>query len=113
MGYLLKDRVVDVGDFLDAVTRVASGGTVVDPDVMRHLLRRRRSDDRLSALSPREHEVLALMAEGATNATIGRELVIGQQAVEKHVGNVFAKLDLPTDLDANRRVLAVIAYLDR
>jgi DNA-binding NarL/FixJ family response regulator len=113
VGYLLKDRVVDVGDFLDAVTRVASGGTVVDPEVMRHLLRRRRSDDRLSALSPREHEVLALMAEGATNATIGRELVIGQQAVEKHVGNVFAKLDLPTDLDANRRVLAVIAYLDR
>lgn len=113
VGYLLKDRVVDVADFLDAVSRVAAGGTVVDPEVMRHLIRRRRSDDRLAALSPRESQVLALMAEGATNSAIGRDLVIGQQAVEKHVGNVFAKLGLPTDLDANRRVLAVLAYLDR
>jgi DNA-binding NarL/FixJ family response regulator len=109
VGYLLKDRVVDVEDFIAALRRVAGGGTVVDPEVVRQLLLRRR--DPLSALSAREREVLALMAEGHSNAAIARQLVVSEAAVGKHVGNILAKLHLPQTDDTNRRVLAVLAYL--
>ncbi|MEV0650813.1 response regulator transcription factor [Phytomonospora sp. NPDC050363] len=113
VGYLLKDRVARVEDFLGAVRLVAGGGTAVDTELMNRLLRRNADDDRLRRLSPRESEVLGLLAEGRNNAAIARSLVIGLPAVEKHIGNVFMKLDLPADLDANRRVLAVLAYLQR
>ncbi|MFT4287151.1 response regulator transcription factor [Nocardioides sp.] len=109
LGYLLKDRVGHVRGFLDSLDRVAAGGTVVDPDVVRHLLARRRNDGPLAALSPREREVLALMAEGHTNPTIATRLFVSEAAVRKHVGNIFAKLDLAPDSD--RRVSAVLAYL--
>ena len=109
IGYLLKDRVGDVEDFITALRRVAAGGTVVDPQVVRQLVRRRR--DPLSALSPREREVIALIAEGHSNTAIARQLVISEPAVGKHVGNIFAKLRLPQTDDTNRRVLAVITYL--
>jgi DNA-binding NarL/FixJ family response regulator len=109
VGYLLKDRVVDVEDFIEALRRVAGGGTVVDPEVIRRLLRRRR--DPLSLLSAREREVLALIAEGHSNAAIARRLVVSDAAVGKHVGNIFVKLRLPQADDTNRRVLAVLAYL--
>ena len=109
VGYLLKDRVVDVTDFVAAVRTVLSGGTVVDPDVVRHLLR--RPHDPLAALSPRECEVLALVAEGHSNAAIARRLFVTEAAVGKHVGNILAKLGLPPTDDANRRVLAVLTYL--
>jgi DNA-binding NarL/FixJ family response regulator len=109
VGYLLKDRVADVEDFIAALRRVAAGGTVVDPQVIRQLVQRRR--DPLSSLSPREREVLALVAEGRSNAAIARELVVSEAAVGKHVGNILAKLRLPQTDDTNRRVLAVLAYL--
>jgi DNA-binding NarL/FixJ family response regulator len=109
VGYLLKDRVADVEEFIGALRRVAAGGTVVDPQVISQLLRRRR--DPLSALSTREREVLALMAEGHSNAAIARQLVISEAAVGKHVGNILFKLRLPQTDDTNRRVLAVLAYL--
>jgi DNA-binding NarL/FixJ family response regulator len=109
VGYLLKDRVVDVEDFIAALRRVAGGGTVVDPQVVRQLLRRRR--DPLSSLSAREREVLALIAQGHSNAAIARQLVVSEAAVGKHVGNILAKLHLPQTDDTNRRVLAVLAYL--
>lgn len=109
VGYLLKDRVGEVEDFITALRRVADGGTVVDPEVVRQLLRRRR--DPLSSLSAREREVLALIAEGHSNAAIARQLVVSEAAVGKHVGNIFAKLRLPQTDDTNRRVLAVLAYL--
>ncbi|WP_007515619.1 MULTISPECIES: response regulator [Pseudofrankia] len=109
IGYLLKDRVGHVREFLDSLDRVASGGTVVDPEVVRHLLRRRRRDGPLAALTDREREVLALMAEGRTNASIADVLVVSEAAVRKHVGNIFAKLPLGPDSD--RRVSAVLAYL--
>ncbi len=109
VGYLLKDRVVDVEDFIAALRRVAGGGTVVDPQVVRQLLRRRR--DPLSSLSAREREVLALIAEGHSNAAIARQLVVSEAAVGKHVGNILTKLHLPQTDDTNRRVLAVLAYL--
>ena len=109
VGYLLKDRVADVEDFVAALRRVAAGGTVVDPEVVRQLLRRRR--DPLSSLSAREREVLALIAEGHSNAAIARQLFISEAAVGKHVGNILAKLRLPQTDDTNRRVLAVLAYL--
>ncbi len=109
VGYLLKDRVADVEEFIAALRRVAAGGTAVDPQVISQLLRRRR--DPLSALSAREHEVLALIAEGHSNAAIARKLVVTEAAVGKHVGNIFAKLRLPQTDDTNRRVLAVLAYL--
>lgn len=109
VGYLLKDRVVDVETFAATLRQVADGGTVIDPQVVRRLLRRRR--DPLSRLSPRELEVLALIAEGHSNAAIARRLVITEAAVGKHVGNILAKLDLPPTEDSNRRVLAVLAYL--
>ncbi|MER7206793.1 response regulator transcription factor [Streptosporangium sp. NPDC000239] len=109
VGYLLKDRVGDVEEFVDALHGVASGGTVVDPEVVRQLLRRRR--DPLGRLSPREREVLALMAEGRSNAAIARGLVISEAAVGKHIGSILTKLDLPPAEDDHRRVLAVVTYL--
>ena len=109
VGYLLKDRVADVAEFIAALRRVAAGGTVVDPQVISQLVRRRR--DPLSALSAREREVLALIAEGHSNAAIARQLVVSEAAVGKHVGNILAKLCLPQTDDTNRRVLAVLAYL--
>ncbi|MFD0368725.1 response regulator [Streptomyces sp. NPDC059071] len=109
VGYLLKDRVGQVEEFVDALARVAAGGTVVDPEVVRQLLRRHR--DPLEALTPREREVLALVAEGHSNAAVARRLVVTEAAVGKHIGNILAKLDLPPAEDTHRRVLAVLAYL--
>jgi DNA-binding NarL/FixJ family response regulator len=112
VGYLLKDRVADVRDFLDALRRVASGGTALDPEVVAQLMVRRRRDDRLAELTPREREVLAAMAEGRTNAGIAAALTITEGAAEKHIGSILAKLDLPDTPNDNRRVLAVLAYLE-
>jgi DNA-binding NarL/FixJ family response regulator len=112
VGYLLKDRVADIGDFLGAVRRVGDGGTALDPEVVAQLLARSRRHDPLGRLSPREREVLALMAEGRTNPAIARELVVSEKAVEKHVSNIFLKLDLPPATDDHRRVLAVLRWLD-
>ncbi|MEV8315351.1 response regulator transcription factor [Streptomyces sp. NPDC059900] len=109
VGYLLKDRVGQVEQFADAVTQVAGGGTVVDPEVVRQLLRRRR--DPLEQLTPREREVLGLVAEGRSNAAIAAELVVSEAAVGKHIGNILGKLDLPPGDGTHRRVLAVLAYL--
>jgi DNA-binding NarL/FixJ family response regulator len=112
VGYLLKDRVADVDEFIDALRRVGEGGTVLDPDVVAQLLARSRHGDPLARLTAREREVLALMAEGRSNAAIAAALVVGEGAVEKHVTNIFAKLDLlPADSD-HRRVLAVLRYLE-
>ena len=111
VGYLLKDRVADIAEFSDALHRVAAGGTVLDPEVVAQLLVRRRAHDPLAALTPREREVLTLMAEGRSNTAIARTLVITEGAVEKHVANIFAKLSLPPDEDTNRRVLAVLTFL--
>ncbi|MEU3456181.1 response regulator transcription factor [Micromonospora sp. NPDC006766] len=112
IGYLLKDRVAAIDEFLDALNRVAAGGTVLDPEVIGQLLVRRRRDDPLTALTPREREVLALMAEGRSNTAIARALVISDGAVEKHVRNIFTKLDLPPDATTHhRRVLAVLTHL--
>jgi DNA-binding NarL/FixJ family response regulator len=111
VGYLLKDRVADVGDFLEAIKRVAQGGTVLDPEVVRHLLSASRRADSLAALTPREREVLSLMAQGRSNAAIAEALFISPGVVEKHVASIFAKLGLaPSDND-NRRVIAAIRYL--
>ncbi|MEE6259175.1 response regulator transcription factor [Plantactinospora sonchi] len=112
VGYLLKDRVGRVDEFLDALDRVADGGTALDPEVIGELLTRRR-DDPLGPLTPREREVLKLMAEGHDNATIARTLVVTERAVSKHIGNVFLKLGLPPSDSGHRRVLAVLAYLNR
>ncbi|SNS23069.1 response regulator [Actinomadura mexicana] len=109
VGYLLKDRVVDVADFVAALRQVVGGGTVVDAQVIRQLIGRRR--DPLAALSPREHEVLALIAEGHSNAAIARRLVVTDATVGKHVRSILAKLDLPQTDDTHRRVLAVLTYL--
>lgn len=109
VGYLLKDRVGHVREFLDSLHRVADGETVVDPQVVRQLLGRRHDDGQLAALTDREREVLALMAEGRTNGSIAAELVVSEAAVRKHVGNIFAKLRL--DPASDRRVSAVLAYL--
>jgi DNA-binding NarL/FixJ family response regulator len=111
VGYLLKDRVSDVADFLDGLTRVADGGTVLDPEVVSQLLVRRRRDDPLRNLTPREREVLERMAEGLSNTAIARKLVVTEGAVEKHVRNIFTKLNLHQDEEQHRRVLAVLAYL--
>ncbi|MEV6600221.1 response regulator transcription factor [Actinoplanes sp. NPDC051346] len=111
VGYLLKDRVSEVADFLDGLRRVASGATVLDPEVVGQLLVRRRRDDPLRNLTPREREVLGLMAEGRSNTAIARKIVVTEGAVEKHVRNIFTKLDLPPDEEQHRRVLAVLAYL--
>ena len=111
IGYLLKDRVAETSEFVGALQRVADGGTALDPEVVTHLLAgsRRRTLD--ASLTPRESEVLALMAEGHSNAAIAARLVVGEGAVEKHVANIFARLDLPASADSNRRVLAVLRYL--
>lgn len=112
VGYLLKDRVADVTDFIDAIVRVADGGTVLDPEVVGHLLSASRRADALAALSPREREVLSLLAEGRSNIAIASAFTISPRVVEKHVASIFAKLGLaPSDND-NRRVLAAIKYLE-
>ena len=111
VGYLLKDRVADVSDFVAAVHDVASGGTVLDPEVVSQLLSRRRRDQRLAALTPREREVLSLMAEGRSNPAIARAIYVTKGAVEKHVNNIFGKLGLAQTDDDHRRVLAVLTYL--
>ena len=110
-GYLLKDRVADVETFTDAVRRVAGGGSALDPEVVALLLGRRRREDPLDALTAREKEVLALMAEGRSNAAIAEALVVTERAVEKHVTSIFSKLDLVPTVEDHRRVLAVLAYL--
>ncbi|MCB2174847.1 MAG: response regulator transcription factor [Actinomycetales bacterium] len=112
IGYLLKDRVQDLGALDDALHRVAAGGSALDPDVVAQLVAARRGTDPLARLTGREREVLMLMAEGRSNAAIAAALVISAGAVEKHVGNVFAKLDLPPDDNDHRRVRAVLAWLD-
>ena len=112
IGYLLKHRVAEVADFVDALVRVAAGGTALDPEVVTQLMGASRRTDSLAGLSVREREVLALMAEGRTNSAIGSILVISEGAVEKHVANIFAKLDLPATTTDHRRVLAVLRYLD-
>jgi len=111
VGYLLKDRVMHVTDFLEAVRRVADGGTALDPEVVAQLFSRRRNDEPLERLTPREREVLAMMAEGRSNAGIAQSLVLSVGAVEKHVQSILAKLDLPQSSSDHRRVLAVLAYL--
>jgi DNA-binding NarL/FixJ family response regulator len=111
VGYLLKDRIFDVDDFVDAVRRVAGGGTALDPEVVAQLFSRRRTDDPLADLTPREREVLARMAEGRSNAAIAEALVLTVGAVEKHIANIFTKLGLPPSESDHRRVLAVIAYM--
>ena len=112
VGYLLKDRVADVAEFLEAVERVEAGGSAIDPEVVRQLLARADRADPLARLSPRETEVLALMAEGHSNGAIAERLVVSSGAVEKHVSNIFVKLDLPPgDERHQRRVLAVLRYL--
>jgi DNA-binding NarL/FixJ family response regulator len=111
VGYLLKDRVMEGADFVDAVRRVAKGGTALDPEVVAQLFSRRRADGPLERLTPREREVLGLMAEGRSNSAIAEELVLTIGAVEKHVANIFMKLRLPPSETDNRRVLAVLAYL--
>ncbi len=112
VGYLLKDRVMDVGQFVEAVRRVASGGTVMDPEVVSQLVIGRERDHAMRRLTPREREVLALMAEGRSNAAIAAALVVSEKAVSKHIANIFLKLDLPPSDDDNRRVMAVLAFLN-
>ena len=112
IGYLLKDRIADVGEFLGAVRRVGEGGTALDAEVVAQLLARSRRHDPLGRLTPREREVLGLMAEGRTNPAIARTLVVSEKAVEKHVGNIFMKLDLVPADDDHRRVLAVLRWLE-
>lgn len=112
LGYLLKERVGRVSEFLDALHRVAAGGTAIDPDVVAQLFARSRSDPRLDRLSEREREVLALMAEGLGNAAIAERLFVTDGAVHKHIRSIFAKLDLPPDEQTDRRVAAVLHYLD-
>ena len=111
VGYLLKDRVADIREFMDALRRVARGGTALDPEVVAQLMVPRRSDDRLNALTPREREVLAAMAEGRTNVGIAALLSISEGATEKHISNIFGKLELPDSENDHRRVLAVLTYL--
>jgi DNA-binding NarL/FixJ family response regulator len=111
VGYLLKDRVGDVDAFIDAVRRVSEGGSALDPEVVSQLLGRKRRDDPLDELTPREREVLGLMAEGRSNRAIAETLVVTERAVEKHVTSIFSKLDLANTPEDHRRVLAVLAYL--
>jgi len=111
VGYLLKDRVSDVQTFVDAVRRVAAGGTVLDPKVVEALLSRHQRSAPLARLSPREREVMGLIAEGRSNAAIAATMFITGKAVDKHINSIFTKLDLPLDSDDNRRVLAVLRYL--
>ncbi|GAA4935894.1 response regulator transcription factor [Actinoplanes utahensis] len=111
VGYLLKERVVQLDDFIDALHRVAAGGTALDPDVVTQLFGRSRHRDLLAELTPREREVLALMAQGRTNTAIAGAIRVSERAVEKHIGNIFTKFDLPPSDADHRRVLAVIRYL--
>jgi len=111
VGYLLKDRVANVGEFTDAIARVAAGGTAFDPEVVTGLLSATRHASALTALTARELEVLAAMAEGRSNSAIAARLVVSERAVEKHISNIFTKLDLPPSDSDHRRVLAVLAYL--
>jgi DNA-binding NarL/FixJ family response regulator len=112
VGYLLKDRVLNAEQFVDSVTRVAGGGTAMDPEVIAKLLARGTRAEPLAGLTPREREVLALMAEGRSNVAIGERLFLSDSAVGKHIASIFTKLDLPVSDSDNRRVLAVLAYLD-
>jgi DNA-binding NarL/FixJ family response regulator len=112
IGYLLKDRVADVGEFIEAVRRVGAGGTALDPEVVAQLLARSRRQDPLERLTDRERQVLSLMAEGRSNTAIAAQLVVSDGAVEKHVRNIFTKLDLAPDSGDHRRVLAVLRYLE-
>jgi len=111
VGYLLKDRVADINAFVDALRRVAARGSVLDPEVVSQLLGRRRGDDPLDRLTPRERQVLALMAEGRSNHAVARELFVTERAIEKHVTSIFSKLGLSAAEDGHRRVLAVLQYL--
>ena len=113
VGYLLKDRVTDFALFADAVRRVAAGGSVLDPTVVAHIFGRKRRDDPLEALTPREREVLELMAEGRSNKGIAEALVVTSHAVEKHVTSIFSKLDIASGTEDHRRVLAVLEFLRR
>ncbi|MBL8932761.1 MAG: response regulator transcription factor [Kineosporiaceae bacterium] len=113
VGYILKDRVADVAEFVESVRRVAAGGTALDPELVLQLLSRARRRDPLDRLTPRESQVLALMAEGRSNAAIAAALVVGEGAVEKHVSSIFSKLDLPPAETDHRRVLAVLRWLQR
>lgn len=113
VGYLLKDRISDIDQFIDAVKRVAAGGTAMDPEVIAQLLSRQRASTPVASLSPREREVLGHMAEGRSNAAIAGKMFITEKAVSKHTNAIFTKLDLPMSEDDNRRVLAVLAYLDK
>jgi DNA-binding NarL/FixJ family response regulator len=112
VGYLLKDRVAEVAEFVEAVRRVGAGGTALDPEVVAQLLVRSRRADPLAALTPREREVLQLMAEGRSNSAVAASLVVTEGAVEKHVNSIFTKLDLPPADTDHRRVLAVLRYLE-
>jgi DNA-binding NarL/FixJ family response regulator len=112
VGYLLKERVADVAEFLDAARRVGAGGTALDPEVIAQLLSRSRRQDPLDRLTPREREVLGLMAEGRSNSAIAEQLVVSDGAVEKHVRNIFTKLDLPATEQDHRRVLAVLRWIE-
>src|SRR5690348_10302323 len=111
VGYLLKERVSDVAEFVDAVRRIAAGGTAIDPEVIGQLLGRRRGGDRLEMLTPREGEVLGLMAEGLSNTAVARKLTVTEGAVEKHISNIFGKLGLQPAEESHRRVMAVLLYL--
>ncbi|HEX4364106.1 MAG TPA: response regulator transcription factor [Solirubrobacteraceae bacterium] len=111
VGYLLKDRVADIDAFVDALRRVAGRGSVLDPEVVSQLLGRRRVDDPLDRLTPREREVLGQMAQGRSNAAVARDLVVTERAIEKHVTSIFSKLGLSAADDGHRRVLAVLRYL--
>ena len=113
VGYLLKDRVVEVGEFVESVRRVVGGGSAIDPEVVRQILTRSRRARELERLTPREREVLAAMAEGSSNRGIAEALVISEGAVEKHISSIFAKLDLDPEGGSHRRVLAVLTYLSR
>jgi DNA-binding NarL/FixJ family response regulator len=113
LGYLLKDRVADVGALTDAVRRVGAGGSALDPEVVSQMLGRRRQEDPLEELTPREREVLGLMAEGRSNASIAAELVVTERAVEKHVTGIFSKLGLEAGGEDHRRVVAVLRFLDQ
>ena len=112
VGYLLKDRISDIEEFADAIRRVADGGSALDPDVVRWMLGRQRETSALSELTAREHEVLGLVAEGCSNEGVARRMFITQRSVEKHVTSIMAKLGLPSEPEAHRRVLAVLAYLE-
>ncbi|WFB09709.1 response regulator transcription factor [Streptomyces sp. LX-29] len=112
VGYLLKERVVDIGEFTEALRRVAAGGTALDPEVVSQLFSASRRRSALDALTPREREVLALMAEGRTNQAIAAAFTVSERAVEKHIANIFTKFDLPPSETGHRRVLAVLRYLE-